>query len=81
MALLYLWCGHNSVELCVMGVADEVESVTRRLAAGLASSSSLTGKDIAHSSRRQARWIKSRKAWVFTVGLATIVALLPQCWR
>ncbi len=32
------WSADDSVELHVTGVADEVESVTRRLAAGLASS-------------------------------------------
>jgi len=67
------WRGADSVELYVTGVADQVESVTRHLAAGLASSRASADKDAAHLPGVQARWIRSRKAWAFIVGLATVV--------
>jgi hypothetical protein len=67
------WHPDDSFELHVTGVADEVESVTRHLAEGLASSRLPADKNAAHHSDVQARWTRSRKAWAFAVGLATIV--------
>jgi hypothetical protein len=70
------WRTDDSVELHVTGVADEVESVTRRLAAGLAPSRETTGKVAERPSSTQDRWTRSRKAWAFTIGLATVVGAL-----
>src|ERR1700722_13697067 len=67
------WDADDSVELHVTGVADEVESVTRLLAAGLASSRVRADKSASHQLGVQARWMRSRKAWAFAVGLATVV--------
>lgn len=66
------WAPDESVELNVSGtVADEVESLTRQLSAELVPShvTTETPKVIPNA---QARWAKSRKAWAFAIGLATI---------
>ena len=68
------WSPDTSVELHVTGVADEVESVTQRLAADLMSSraTSRLGTEATHEA--QSRWDRSRKIWAFIIGLATVVA-------
>lgn len=66
----------NSVELHVTGVAAEVESVTRRLAAELKPVVAGTGDISQHPSRAakaSERWSRSRKVWAFAIGLTTIV--------
>jgi uncharacterized Zn finger protein (UPF0148 family) len=58
-----LWRADDSFQLHVTGVADEVESVTRRLVEGLASSRLLGDKTAAHHSDVQARWTRL-DAWI-----------------
>jgi hypothetical protein len=67
------WHPDRTVELYVTGVADEVESVTQRLAADLTSSraTSRLGADASHEA--QSRWERSGKIWAFIIGLATVV--------
>lgn len=63
----------HSVELHVTGAADEVESVTRRLTAGLAPTRVTAGKGAEHPSDAPARWTRSRRAWAFVIGLSTVL--------
>jgi hypothetical protein len=67
------WNSDNSVELQVTGAADEVESVTQRLAAGLGRSQTTPAEGSEASTDVKSWWTRSRKAWAFTVGLATVV--------
>jgi hypothetical protein len=66
------WNNDKSVELYVVGIADEVESVTRRLVSGLRQSRTAAPEDVEDSTGVAAGWPRSRKAWAFVVGLATV---------
>jgi hypothetical protein len=57
----------------VTGSAPEVESVTLRLAAELAHIAAKTRILADHLSEVEGRWSRSRKAWAFAIGLATVV--------
>ena len=66
------WNRDKSVELYVTGIADEVESVTRRLVDGLGHSRMTPPRGVEVSADAVARWPRSRKTWAFIVGLATV---------
>jgi hypothetical protein len=67
------WIDDNSVELNVSGAAaSEVELVTRHLPTELALSRGTVGGVTEVISEARERWSKSRKAWTFVIGLATI---------
>lgn len=61
------------MELHVTGVAAEVESVTRRLTADLAPAL-VTSIMVQDSPKAKERWVRSRKAWAFVIGLMTIAS-------
>lgn len=67
------WGTDNSVELRVTGAADEVESVTRSLAAELGQSTVAVGNAAEPFIRTPDRWARSRRAWAFAIGFATLV--------
>jgi hypothetical protein len=62
-------CG-APVEIYVQVRPDEVESVTGRLQRAL---SEPAREEAGNSDDAHAWWTRSRKAWAFTVGLATVV--------
>ena len=64
------WGTDNSVELHITGAADEVESVTSRLTAELASSGVTAGNAAELSPDVLDRWGRSRRAWAFAIGRA-----------
>lgn len=66
------WDADNSVELHVTGVPDEVESVTRRLAAGLALSRVTPEKAAEPAPAASGHWARLRWTWAFAIGLTTI---------
>jgi hypothetical protein len=66
------WSQDKLLELQVTGVADEVESVTRRLAAELAPKTEAATEADSNLAERKERWVRSRKAWAFAIGLTTI---------
>lgn len=75
------WQPDKSLELRVTGVADEVASVTQRLAAELAptavgteSVATVSTEGVASvSTEGKEHWAKSRKVWAFAIGFTTIV--------
>ena len=70
------WGTDSSLELHVTGVADEVESVTRRLAAELTPTTAKAGEAADSpppAEKVKERWVRSRKVWAFAIGLTTIV--------
>lgn len=75
------WQPDKSLELHVTGVADEVASVTERLAAELTptavrteSIASVPPEGVASvSPEGKEHWARSRKIWAFAIGFTTIV--------
>jgi hypothetical protein len=53
-------------------MANEVQSVTRQLSAELAPSGTTAGNVAEVTPEVRERWAKSRKAWAFIIGLATV---------
>jgi hypothetical protein len=63
----------STVELHVSGASsDEVESVTRRLSAEVTRKAATTQTDSSVLSQTKERWVRSRKAWAFAIGITTI---------